>query len=417
MGEKIKVFIKIFGAVLVSVAAIAVITGLVTKMVTPVGVGAIAFVISLSVSAFIYFTIEEKISALSKVREYLYSFANTDFSKKVDIEPRDPVMERVVGDLNEISVKLGKVMSEIKDKTRDADLSEKGLKETFANLMNALEEIKASSDKQAESYNIMITNFEGVTGGVQEIASAANVAATTSSKTLELTSQTVNLATTGMENVQESLIKMGEIKENTDRTAESVAKLEKLANDIGGIVGSITKISEQTNLLALNAAIEAARAGEAGKGFAVVAQEIRGLADESRKAAGTINDIVTVIQTETKQAVEKMNKTSIVVTDGSEISTSVGESLSVMLDSINQINEMMADVAAGAQQQSANTHEIADKMDKITQLINEDNSIRKQAESAIENAETITYEVKNKTARLSTTITEINELTDKIKTR
>ena len=263
----------------------------------------------------------------------------------------------------------------------------------------------------------MISNFEGVTGGVQEIASAANIAATTSSKTLELTSSTVDLATKGMDNVQESLIKMGEIKENTDITAESVAKLERLAKDIGGIVGSITKISEQTNLLALNAAIEAARAGEAGKGFAVVAQEIRGLADESRKAAGTINDIVTVIQTETKQAVEKMNKTSSVVTDGSEISTSVGESLSVMLESVNQINAMMADVAAGAQQQSANTHEIAAKMDKITSLMNEDNTMRKNTEESVSSAENIMIEIKNKTEQFIKNVEEINAIVSKIKTK
>ena len=172
------------------------------------------------------------------------------------------------------------------------------------------------------------------------------------------------------------------------------SKLEEKANEIGGIIGSITKISEQTNLLALNAAIEAARAGEAGKGFAVVAQEIRGLADESRKAAENINNIVTVIQSQTKQAVAKMNKASEGVTEGSESSSSVGESLTIMLDSISKINNMMQDVAAGAQQQSANTHEIANQMDLNAGFINQELGNIEKLMNLIKEGMTIINEMK-----------------------
>ena len=49
-------------------------------------------------------------------------------------------------------------------------------------------------------------------------------------------------------------------------------------------------IAEQTNLLALNAAIEAARAGDQGRGFAVVAEEVRKLAEDSRRAPREISN-------------------------------------------------------------------------------------------------------------------------------
>ncbi|WP_297195340.1 methyl-accepting chemotaxis protein [uncultured Campylobacter sp.] len=68
-----------------------------------------------------------------------------------------------------------------------------------------------------------------------------------------------------------------------------MANLNNKAQNVKGILTSISDIAVQTNLLALNAAIEAARAGEHGRSFAVVADEVRSLAEKTQDSLSDIN--------------------------------------------------------------------------------------------------------------------------------
>lgn len=91
------------------------------------------------------------------------------------------------------------------------------------------------------------------------------------------------------------------ILQNTDegqqKVQQDVMQLVERVNSVAKLMELIKGIADQTNLLALNASIEAARAGEAGKGFAIVAEEVRKLADGTKKSVESINmDIQELLQ-------------------------------------------------------------------------------------------------------------------------
>lgn len=87
--------------------------------------------------------------------------------------------------------------------------------------------------------------------------------------------------------------------EISDQLAKVTAAIQAMKTDIQQIEKTllfVQDVSNQSNLLGLNASIEAARAGEFGKGFSIVAGEIRKMSDQSKDAARSSKEQLTIIQ-------------------------------------------------------------------------------------------------------------------------
>lgn len=189
------------------------------------------------------------------------------------------------------------------------------------------------------------------------------------SDTVAVSSTQANeVAQTGIDLANKSVSAMSEITSSAEQVDVIVRDINGQMNEIGKIVLLISDIASQTNLLSLNAAIEAARAGEAGRGFAVVASEVKSLAQDSRRSAETISELIKSLQAKARSAGEAMGSSIATVHEGSDALRATVDAFTRIAETITEINVNIMDVAASAEEQAASVEEITARMQEVSLL-------------------------------------------------
>lgn len=117
--------------------------------------------------------------------------------------------------------------------------------------------------------------------------------------------------------------------------------------------------------MALNAAIEAARVGDAGSGFAVVADQIRNLAEDSKRLVQKIQNVTT----EVVSSVENLSKNSLQLLDF--VNNNIAEDYKATVLTGEQYNEDANTYNDFATELSLTTEQLSATMQGIIKAINE----------------------------------------------
>ena len=176
---------------------------------------------------------------------------------------------------------------------------------------------------------------------------------------------------TELNNDLASLQQVSTILQNTDKgqqaVRQNVADLVERVYSVSKVMELIQGIADQTNLLALNASIEAARAGESGKGFAVVAEEVRKLADDTKRSVQSIDSDIKELLHITENIDDLTKKSTEELHVGVSDVIQITETLSELNDTLQTQGSRFEEIAFTTKHQAESASEIAERNRSMTE--------------------------------------------------
>ncbi len=278
-------------------------------------------------------------------------------------------------EIGRLGASLNTMVSNLKEQIR-------GILDGVSVLNSASGELTGTVSRVATSTAQTTSALTEVTTTVEQVKQSSRLATDKAKSVSQDARESAAVAETGKRSTESTVEKMNLIRDQMGSIGETVVMLSEHSQQIGTIIASVQDIADQSNLLAVNASIEAARAGEHGKGFAVVAQEIKTLADESKKATEQVRSILEDTKKWVSAVVMATEQGGKAVESGLGQSIQAGEVIGKLSDSVLSSSQAASVIQVSSEQQFVGIEQVATAMVSIEQAMREINNSVTQLEPA-----------------------------------
>jgi len=162
-----------------------------------------------------------------------------------------------------------------------------------------VEAVIASSKTLRSEHEALAETVRALEADQTKVAQASDEARLLSERAIDRLNEGTSL-------IQSSLGQIASLIELVETLGQHVTSFSAAMEQVRRSAQDIDNIAETTNILALNATIEAMRAGDAGRTFAVVAAEVKGLANDTRKATEEIAHTIDALGGEAEMVIGRI---------------------------------------------------------------------------------------------------------------
>ncbi|MDL2274846.1 methyl-accepting chemotaxis protein [Desulfosarcina sp. OttesenSCG-928-G10] len=288
-----------------------------------------------------------------------------------DLTARAAVTEDLTGAIadsfNTMAEQFGNIVRQVQAATLSVDA-------TATDVSRRTTDLAVKSTDQVQQVNAAIKAINTMADSIRQVSQHA-------ARSAEVSEISRSSAREGAQAVDQTNHAMDEIREQINETARSIKRLGESSMEIGNVVEIINNIADRTSILALNASIQAAMAGDAGYGFAVVAEEVQRLSESSSNSTKQIDMLVKSIQSEIRDASNRMDESISKVVQGSRLADGAHEKLQQIETVSNQLADLIGAITQAAAQQVRMSENLVKNMVAVGGVSDETSKTSKETES------------------------------------
>lgn len=312
-----------------------------------VTVALMVLVVAVVVSLISLVVIRSIVRSIERLKQNAALIGSGDLRHHIEIETMDEMGELSIS-FNDMADKMNTSLRTMSDHSTQLHANS--------------EELTANAEETLAISNEVVSSFKQIQKGAEEQA----VRLIDGTHLLQSNLVKIDQIVKKSDAIQQEFSIM-KVQEDTGR--EIIAKLVETTDSLFAFLGSfaekvrvstentkkiqhvmtvIEELSQKTNLLALNASIEAARAGEAGKGFMVVANEVKKLAEDSKKETVIVSTLIKEIEETMQELVHHSNTFDAIQSEQANSVAQTNNVFSVIDTNIDKtstyFNEILTDI-------------------------------------------------------------------------